>query len=95
MTRLIGSLQSQEEAGITVARLWTVMRRFFRQAADVLESRNSVVAEKLRRAIPLWMRHTHATHALANGTDLTAVRDNLRHASRAGRVSCASPRCRA
>ena len=27
------------------------------------------------------MRHTHATHALVNHTDLTAVRDNLRHAS--------------
>ena len=27
------------------------------------------------------MRHTHATHALEHGTDLTAVRDNLRHAS--------------
>jgi site-specific recombinase XerD len=26
-------------------------------------------------------RHTHATHALARGADLTTVRDNLRHAS--------------
>ena len=50
--RLIGSLDSQSEAGITVARLWTVMRRFFQQAADVLASRNPVVAEKLRRASP-------------------------------------------
>jgi len=27
------------------------------------------------------MRHTHATHALDRGVDLTTVRDNLRHAS--------------
>lgn len=27
------------------------------------------------------MRHTHATHALALGAELIAVRDNLRHAS--------------
>ena len=27
------------------------------------------------------MRHTHATHALGRGTELTTVRDNLRHAS--------------
>jgi len=27
------------------------------------------------------MRHTHATHALNSGADLTTVRDNLRHAS--------------
>ena len=38
-------------------------------------------AEKLRRASPHRMRHLHATQALENGADLTAVRDNLRHAS--------------
>ena len=27
------------------------------------------------------MRHTHATHALKRGAQLTSVRDNLRHAS--------------
>ncbi|MDR6376750.1 site-specific recombinase XerD [Paraburkholderia caledonica] len=27
------------------------------------------------------MRHTHATHALAHGAELTTVRDNLRLAS--------------
>jgi len=27
------------------------------------------------------MRHTHASHALARGAELTTVRDNLRHAS--------------
>jgi len=26
-------------------------------------------------------KHTHATHALERGVDLTTVRDNLRHAS--------------
>jgi site-specific recombinase XerD len=80
-TCLIGSLDPNSEAGITGARLWTVMRRFFLQAATVLESRNPVVAEKLRRASPHWMRHSNATHALEHGADLTAVRDNLRHAS--------------
>ncbi|MBY0409425.1 MAG: site-specific integrase, partial [Burkholderiaceae bacterium] len=39
------------------------------------------LAEKLRLATPHWMRHTHATHALARGAELTSVRDNLRHAS--------------
>mgnify|MGYP001265016168 CR=1 FL=1 len=27
------------------------------------------------------MRHTHATHAIAKGVELSAVRDNLRHSS--------------
>ena len=57
------------------------MRRFFLQAAEVIEPRNPALAEKLRRASPHWMRHSHATHALENGAELTAVRDNLRHAS--------------
>jgi integrase len=42
---------------------------------------HGTVADKLRRASPHWMRHTHATHALAHGAELTSVRDNLRHAS--------------
>jgi site-specific recombinase XerD len=57
------------------------MRRFFLQAADVIQAEQPVTAEKLRRASPHWMRHSHASHALARGADLTSVRDNLRHAS--------------
>ena len=79
--RLIGGLTGNVTTGITAARLWRVMRRFFLQAAEVIEPRNPSLAEKLRRASPHWMRHSHATHALENGADLTTVRDNLRHAS--------------
>jgi site-specific recombinase XerD len=79
-TPVIGSLDGGE-AGITPLRLWEVMRRFFRLAADVIEGDHPVLAEKLRQATPHWMRHTHATHALAKGVELSAVRDNLRHAS--------------
>ena len=32
------------------------------------------------------VRHTHARHALGRGTELTAVRDNLRHSDEAKRV---------
>jgi len=80
-TRLIGGLTPDASSGITAARLWRVMRRFFLQAAGVIEPRNASLAEKLRRASPHWMRHSHATRALENGADLTTVRDNLRHAS--------------
>ncbi|MDB5781075.1 MAG: integrase family protein [Caballeronia mineralivorans] len=79
-TPLIGSLEQDSTDGITGARLWHVMRRFFLQAADVIQAEQSGTAEKLRRASPHW-RHSHATHALARGADLTSVRDNLRHAS--------------
>jgi site-specific recombinase XerD len=79
--RLIGGLTPGVTTGITAARLWRVMRRFFLRAADVIEPHNPALAEKLRRASPHWMRHSHATRALENGAELTAVRDNLRHAS--------------
>lgn len=57
------------------------MRKFFNQVATAIAGDSPVLAEKLSRASPHWMRHTHATHALARGAELTTVRDNLRHAS--------------
>lgn len=80
-TPLIVSLVEDSADGITAARLWTIMKRFFSQAADIVQERSPGTADKLRRASTHWMRHTHATHALAAGVELTTVRDNLRHAS--------------
>ena len=78
---LVGGIGYNGTTGISATRLWSVLRRFFAQVADLIEVRSSATAEKLRRASPHWMRHTHATHALARGAELTTVRDNLRHAS--------------
>lgn len=78
---LIGSIEPDSTASITTARLWSILRRFFLKVAEVIEADSPATAEKLRRASPHWMRHTHATHALARGAELTTVRDNLRHAS--------------
>ncbi|CAG2138074.1 Tyrosine recombinase XerC [compost metagenome] len=80
-TPLIGGLGQEPANGITGTRLWGVLRRFFTQAADLIQADHPAAAEKLRQASPHWMRHTHATHALARGAELTTVRDNLRHAS--------------
>jgi len=80
-TPLLGSLEQDRAGGITAVRLWAVLKRFFVQAAEVVQEQSPATAEKLRRASPHWMRHTHATHALERGVDLTTVRDNLRHAS--------------
>jgi site-specific recombinase XerD len=84
-TPLIADLQAGNgqngQNGITTTRLWNVTKRFFVATADVIEAESPKTAEKLRRASPHWMRHTHATHALARGAELTTVRDNLRHAS--------------
>lgn len=80
-TPLVGSLDQDAVAGITATRLGAIMKRFFLQVANLVQDQNPPVAEKLRRASPHWMRHTHATHALTRGAELTTVRDNLRHAS--------------
>jgi site-specific recombinase XerD len=81
-TPLIADLQTGNgQDRITSTRLWNVTKRFFVTTADVIEAESPKTAEKLRRASPHWMRHTHATHALARGAELTTVRDNLRHAS--------------
>ncbi|MDN7592144.1 phage integrase family protein [Burkholderia seminalis] len=79
-TPLVGSLE-EDGAGIEPRRLWRVLRRFFALVADAIQDERPATAEKLRRASPHWMRHTHASHALARGAELIMVRDNLRHAS--------------
>jgi site-specific recombinase XerD len=78
-TPLLGHLD--EPGGISTPRLRQMLRRFFNGAADAIESEHLPLADKLRRATPHWMRHAHATHALASGATLTTVRDNLRHSS--------------
>lgn len=70
-----------EDARFTSSRLWAICKTYFVEAADALSPVNRALADRLRRASPHWMRHTHATHALSRGASLTSVRDNLRHAS--------------
>jgi len=79
-TPLVGSL-GDDGNQISSWRLWRVMKRFFSTAADVVQEDTPALAEKLRLATPHWTRHTHATHLLQGGAELTTVRDNLRHAS--------------
>lgn len=78
---LIGTLSSEGAPAISTARLWAILKRFFNLTADAVVADNPGLASRLRQASPHWMRHTHATHALARGVDLTTVRDNMRHAS--------------
>jgi site-specific recombinase XerD len=57
------------------------MKRFFLRAAEALETSSPSTAQWARLASPHWMRHTHASHGLARGIDVTVMRDNLRHSS--------------
>lgn len=80
VTPILASLEGDGPA-ISSGRLWRIMKRFFLAVADNVEKDAPALAQKLQRASPHWMRHTHATHSLAHGAELTTVRDNLRHAS--------------
>lgn len=80
-TQIVGRVQSDDGGSISTTRLWAVCKRFFSTAADVLRESSPALAAKLLDATPHWMRHTHATHSLQRGVELTTVRDNLRHAS--------------
>ncbi|SCK11118.1 Site-specific recombinase XerD [Variovorax sp. HW608] len=55
-TALVAGL-AEDASGITAARLWAIMRRFFLHVAHTLREISPVTAEKLRRATPHWMRH--------------------------------------
>ena len=56
-TPLLGHLD--EPGGITTPRLREVLRRFFRTASDAIQADHPVLADKLQRATPHWLRHTH------------------------------------
>ncbi len=80
-TRLVGDLQvTRVSSKIASTRQWSLTKRFFLSAVDALEADSMKGVAQLLRDCPHWMHHTQATHAL-EGAELTAVRDNLRHAS--------------
>lgn len=72
---------AEGETRISTSRLWGIMKGFFARAADLLQESSPSTAERARRASPHWMRHTHASHGLAQGVDVAIMRDNLRHSS--------------
>jgi site-specific recombinase XerD len=80
-TALLTSLDGDGTQPLSGGRLWALVKRFFTQAAECFGETSPALSEKLRTASTHWMRHTHATHALAAGVELVAVRDNLRHAN--------------
>ncbi|MGV7240382.1 phage integrase family protein [Caballeronia sp. M23-90] len=78
---LVPALGRDHSVSISGTRLCAVLKRFFRLVAEQIRPMDSVGARKIEQASPHWIRHTHATRALARGVELRSVRDNLRHAS--------------
>lgn len=78
---LVPALGHDQKVSISGTRLRAVLKSFFRLVATQIQTTDSAAAHRLAQASPHWLRHTHATHALARGVELRSVRDNLRHAS--------------
>jgi hypothetical protein len=53
----------------------------FFKTAETIERDSPALEEKVGKASPHWMRHTHATHALARGAELTTVHASITHSA--------------
>ena len=78
---LVPALSGDRTVSISGTRLRAVLKRFFRLVGQEIATTDASAAHRLEQASPHWLRHTHATLALARGVELRSVRDNLRHAS--------------
>jgi len=69
------------EEGITAATLSEQLKRFFQNAAKGLVKSDKKSAARLASASTHWLRHSHGSHAVASGTPIEIVQNNLGHAS--------------
>lgn len=70
------------KAGIAANTLYDQLKRFFAHCADQLAGQGDHKgAERLRKASTHWLRHTHASHAIARGTRVEIAQQILGHAS--------------
>jgi site-specific recombinase XerD len=69
-------------AGVAATTLYKQLKRFFGDCADVLRGQGDVkAAMRIEKASTHWMRHTHASHAIAGGMKVQIAQMNLGHAS--------------
>jgi len=62
--------------------LYAQLKAFFTDCADVLQAqRDPKAAARLRAASTHWLRHTHASHAIASGMPIEVAQQILGHAS--------------
>lgn len=68
--------------GVAATTLYDQVKRFFADCADVLRGQGDAKgADRLARASTHWMRHSHASHAIADGMPIQIAQENLGHAS--------------
>jgi len=68
--------------GIAATTFYDQIKRFFEDCASVLRRQGDAKgAERLEKASTHWMRHSHASHAIASGMPIEIAQQNLGHAS--------------
>ena len=68
--------------GIAGSTFHDQVKAFFRDCADVLRGQGDLKgAGRLEKASTHWMRHSHASHAIAAGMPIEITQQNLGHAS--------------
>ena len=68
--------------GVAASTLYNQIKAFFNDCADVLRGQGDAKgAARLASASTHWMRHSHASHAIAAGMPIEIAQQNLGHAS--------------
>ena len=68
--------------GIAATTFYDQVKAFFNDCADVLRGQGDARgAERFAKASTHWMRHSHASHAIAGGMPIEIAQQNLGHAS--------------
>ncbi len=68
--------------GIAATTFYDQTKAFFTHCADMLRGQGDAKgAERLAKASTHWMRHSHASHAIASGMPIEIAQQNLGHAS--------------
>ena len=68
--------------GIAATTFYDQIKRFFEDCAGVLRGQGDAKgAERFAKASTHWMRHSHASHAIASGMPIEIAQQNLGHAS--------------
>ena len=68
--------------GIAATTFYDQIKAFFTDCADVLRGQgDGKGAERFYKASTHWMRHSHASHAIAGGMPIEIAQQNLGHAS--------------
>ena len=68
--------------GLAATTFYDQIKAFFTDCAGVLRGQGDAKgAERFARASTHWMRHSHASHAIAGGMPIEIAQQNLGHAS--------------